>query len=105
MLSRQRSLPPSAAHPRMLVDAAGRARGQYHGEGPYPAQPGRHRRRLAGSHERAGDSLFATTARSTVAAILGCQNYDFLPQDQYDVWKDLILNFNPNMFADATPTQ
>jgi colicin import membrane protein len=52
-----------------------------------------------------GDFLFETTARSTVAAILGCQNYDFLPQDQYDVWKDLVLNFNPNMFADATPTQ
>lgn len=52
-----------------------------------------------------GDFLFDTTARSTVAAILGCQNYDFLPLDQYDVWKDLVLNFNPNMFADATPTQ
>ena len=52
-----------------------------------------------------GDFLFDTTARSTVAAILGCQNYDFLPQEQYDVWKDLVLNFNPNMFADATPTQ
>jgi colicin import membrane protein len=52
-----------------------------------------------------GDFLFDTTARSTVAAILGCQNYDFLPQEQYDVWKDLVLNFNPNMFAAATPTQ
>jgi outer membrane biosynthesis protein TonB len=52
-----------------------------------------------------GDFLFDTTARSTVAAILGCQNYDFLPPEQYDVWKDLVLNFNPNMFADATPTQ
>ena len=48
-----------------------------------------------------GDFLFDTTARSTKAAILQCQNYDFLPQDQYDVWKDLVLNFNPNMFADA----
>jgi colicin import membrane protein len=52
-----------------------------------------------------GDFLFDTTARSTVAAILGCQNYDFLPKDKYDVWKDLVLNFNPNMFAEATPTQ
>lgn len=52
-----------------------------------------------------GDFLFETTARSTVAAILSCQNYDFLPQDQYDLWKDMILNFNPNMFPDATPTQ
>lgn len=48
-----------------------------------------------------GDYLFETTARSTKAAILQCQNYDFLPQDQHEVWKDLVLNFNPNMFADA----
>lgn len=48
-----------------------------------------------------GDYLFETTARSTKAAILQCQNYDFLPADQYDVWKDLVLNFNPNMFAAA----
>ena len=51
-----------------------------------------------------GDYLFTTTAQSTVTAILGCQNYDFLPKEQYDVWKDLVLNFNPNMFAD-TATQ
>jgi hypothetical protein len=48
-----------------------------------------------------GDYLFSTTAQSTVTAILGCQNYDFLPKEQYDVWKDLVLNFNPNMFAEA----
>ena len=51
-----------------------------------------------------GDYLFGTTAQSTVTAILQCQNYDFLPKEQYDVWKDLGLNFNPNMFAD-TATQ
>ncbi|MEI7599544.1 MAG: hypothetical protein WCJ41_09495 [Aestuariivirga sp.] len=51
-----------------------------------------------------GDYLFSTTAQSTVTAILGCQNYDFLPKEQYDVWKDLVLNFNPNMFPD-TATQ
>ena len=45
------------------------------------------------------EPLFGTTARSTVAAILGCQSYDFLPQEQYDLWKDLILNFNPNMLS------
>jgi outer membrane biosynthesis protein TonB len=52
-----------------------------------------------------GDFLFETTARSTVAAIISCQNYDFLPLEKYDAWKDVILTFNPNMFADATPTQ
>ncbi|WP_373506202.1 hypothetical protein [Aestuariivirga sp.] len=52
-----------------------------------------------------GDFVFETMARSTVAAILGCQNYDFLPQEQYEVWKDLVLNFNPNMFGASATTQ
>jgi hypothetical protein len=30
-----------------------------------------------------------------------CQSYDFLPQDKYDLWKDLIINFNPNMMFDS----
>jgi TolA protein len=48
-----------------------------------------------------GDPLFDATARSAVAAIMGCQAYDFLPQDQYDIWKDIIINFNPNMMFDS----
>jgi outer membrane biosynthesis protein TonB len=48
-----------------------------------------------------GDPLFDATARSAVAAVMGCQNYDFLPQDKYDLWKDLIINFNPNMMFDS----
>ncbi|MCB1377922.1 MAG: hypothetical protein KDK89_06090 [Alphaproteobacteria bacterium] len=47
------------------------------------------------------DPLFQATARSAVAAILECQTYGFLPQDQYDLWKDLIINFNPNMMFDS----
>jgi TonB family protein len=50
---------------------------------------------------RSGDALFDATARSAVAAVMGCQNYDFLPQDKYDLWKDLIINFNPNMMFDS----
>lgn len=48
-----------------------------------------------------GDPLFDATARSAVAAILGCQAYSFMPPEQYDAWKDLILNFNPNMMFDS----
>ncbi len=47
------------------------------------------------------DPLYDLTARSAVAAVMGCQNYDFLPQDKYDLWKDLIINFNPNMMFDS----
>ena len=48
-----------------------------------------------------GDPLFDATARSAVAAVLECQSYGFLPQDKYDLWKDLIINFNPNMMFDS----
>jgi outer membrane biosynthesis protein TonB len=49
----------------------------------------------------ADDPLYDVTARSAVAAVMGCQNYDFLPQDKYSLWKDLIINFNPNMMFDS----
>lgn len=48
-----------------------------------------------------GDALFGATARSAVAAVLECQSYSFLPQDKYDLWRDLIINFNPNMMFDS----
>ena len=47
------------------------------------------------------DPLFDATARSAVSALLECQAYSFLPQDKYDLWKDLIINFNPNMMFDS----
>lgn len=47
------------------------------------------------------DPLFDATARSAVAAVMECQAYGFLPQDKYDLWKDLIINFNPNMMFDS----
>jgi outer membrane biosynthesis protein TonB len=47
------------------------------------------------------DPLFDATARSAVAAVIDCQAYNFLPQDKYDLWKDLIINFNPNMMFDS----
>ena len=49
----------------------------------------------------ANDPLYDATARSAVAAVLECQAYSFLPQDKYDLWKDLIINFNPNMMFDS----
>ncbi|MBL8906339.1 MAG: hypothetical protein JNM20_06660 [Rhizobiales bacterium] len=43
------------------------------------------------------DILFASTAQSAVSAVLACQAYDFLPPDKYEVWRDITINFNPNM--------
>ncbi len=42
------------------------------------------------------DPIFDATARAAVSAILECQNYD-LPADQYELWKDNTLDFNPNL--------
>lgn len=47
------------------------------------------------------DLLSDATARSAVAAIMECQNYDFLPKDRYDMWQDNTLVFNPNMMSDS----
>ncbi len=42
------------------------------------------------------DPIFDATARAAVSAIVECQNYD-LPPDQYELWKDNTLDFNPNL--------
>ncbi len=47
------------------------------------------------------DPLFDSTARSVVSAIIGCQAYNFLPQDRYDLWKDNTISFYPNMMFDS----
>ncbi|MGH6854167.1 MAG: hypothetical protein ACREDX_00910 [Aestuariivirga sp.] len=47
------------------------------------------------------DPLFDATARSAVAALIECQDYGFLPQDRYDLWKDNTLDFNPNLMFDS----
>ena len=44
-----------------------------------------------------GDPLFATTAQSAISAVMECQRYDFMPPERYDLWKDITVNFNPNM--------
>lgn len=46
-----------------------------------------------------GDYLFGATARSAIEAVTTCQKYNFFPPDQYGAWKELTLNFDPNMFA------
>lgn len=47
------------------------------------------------------DPLFDATARSAVSALIECQNYSFLPQDRYDLWKENTLDFNPNLMFDS----
>ncbi len=38
---------------------------------------------------------FPAAAQSAVRAVLACQPYAFLPPDRYDLWKDVILTFDP----------
>ena len=39
--------------------------------------------------------------RSAVTAIVKCQDYKFLPKDQYELWKEVVLNFDPNMSLES----
>lgn len=44
------------------------------------------------------DPVFQATARAAISAIVECQTYD-LPVDQYDQWKDNVLDFNPTQLS------
>jgi outer membrane biosynthesis protein TonB len=44
-----------------------------------------------------GDALFGVTAQSAISAVMECQLYDFLPREKYSLWRDITINFNPNM--------
>lgn len=48
-----------------------------------------------------GDELFKATAQSAITAIKACQKYSYFPADQYDTWRDLVLNFSPRMFQSS----
>jgi outer membrane biosynthesis protein TonB len=45
------------------------------------------------------DPLFNATAQSAVSAVMSCQAYDFLPQDKYDMWREITFTFNPNLMS------
>ena len=45
-----------------------------------------------------GDPVFDATARAAISAIVECQKYE-LPADQYEQWKDNVLDFNPTQLA------
>ena len=44
------------------------------------------------------DQVIQATARAAISAIVECQKYD-LPADQYDLWKDNVLDFNPTQLS------
>lgn len=44
-----------------------------------------------------GDPMFAPTAQSVISAVTGCEFADLLPPDKYELWKEITVNFNPNM--------
>jgi len=44
------------------------------------------------------DPVVQATARAAISAIVECQMYD-LPADQYDLWKDNVLDFNPTQLS------
>lgn len=39
---------------------------------------------------------FAAAARSAQSAVKTCEPYNFLPVEKYDLWRDIILTFDPS---------
>lgn len=46
-----------------------------------------------------GDTLTNATAQSAVSAVMQCAPYDFLPDDRYDMWQEITVNFTPDMMS------
>jgi TolA protein len=46
-----------------------------------------------------GDALTNATAQSAVSAVMQCAPYDFLPDDRYDMWQEITVNFTPDMMS------
>ena len=46
-----------------------------------------------------GNRFWKVAEREAIAAVVKCAPYDFLPQDQYDTWKDMRLNFDPSQMV------
>lgn len=42
-----------------------------------------------------GQEYYRTAAESVLRAVRKCAPYDFLPKDQYNLWRDMEINFNP----------
>lgn len=43
-----------------------------------------------------GHPAFEAAARSAQSAVKQCEPYNFLPADKYDLWRDIILTFDPS---------
>lgn len=44
---------------------------------------------------RPGQEYYRTAAESALRAVRKCAPYDFLPKAQYDLWRELEINFDP----------
>ncbi len=42
-----------------------------------------------------GNRFWKVAEQTAVRAVVSCAPYDFLPQDRYDTWNEMTLNFNP----------
>lgn len=48
-----------------------------------------------------GQEFFRTAAESALRAVRKCAPYDFLPKDQYELWRDMEINFNPEFLLNG----
>ncbi len=46
-----------------------------------------------------GNPFWRVAERAAITAVRECEPYDFLPENKYDAWREIILNFNPSEMA------
>jgi len=44
-----------------------------------------------------GNEYWDVAERGAIAAVNKCAPYDFLPEERYGVWRELILNLRPQL--------
>jgi len=46
-----------------------------------------------------GNRFWKSAEQIAQRAVISCQPYDFLPQESYETWKEMELNFDPSVMA------
>ncbi|WP_306253061.1 cell envelope integrity protein TolA [Parvularcula sp. IMCC14364] len=46
-----------------------------------------------------GNPFWRVAERAAITAVRECAPYDFLPENKYEAWREIILNFNPSEMA------
>ena len=49
------------------------------------------------------DPLFPVAAKSAIAALTKCAPFSFLPPAKYEVWREIMIDFDPSVMLGDKP--